>query len=330
VIFWLQEDLLSYMATSIRQRQSVASVNMATTEVCMEDAEAPQTSSPASENSRLLNTAEAPLGDLKESTRKEQAVAGLAVVSFAASITSILFASNPMVYVSGIIGATLSPYVAVQQRKITDIDALEETTSRMKEEVAQLEAENNKLEASVKQLQLSVSGLKATKDKLETLQSVQGKSIAELEKQLEESRKIAAMQKDSLSGDILNNIMTVVLAADDDGDMMLSDAEIDEVTKNLESLQGVDFNDAQLKKLIISKGRDIPGKCIEDAELRIIFPFDGFLSLLPVCFIQVSWTWSRPCWNQKVWKPLWRNLRKSTCRQNVHCQVLCKGEFTFF
>ena len=140
-----------------------------------------------------------------------------------------------------------------------DIDALEETTDRMKEEVAQLEAENVKLEASVKQLEASVTDLKTTKEKLDTLQSVQGQSIDELERQLAESRKILEMQKDSLSGDILSNIMTVVLAADDDGDMLLSDAEIDEVTKNIESLQGVDFNDAQLKKLIISKGRDIPG-----------------------------------------------------------------------
>jgi predicted nuclease with TOPRIM domain len=130
----------------------------------------------------------------------------------------------------------------------------------MKEEVAQLEAENTKLEESVKQMESSVSSLKATKQKLDTLQSVQGQSIDELETQLAESRKILDMQKASLSGDILSNIMTVVLAADDNGDMLLSDAEIEDVTKNIESLQGVDFNDAQLKKLIIGKGRDIPGE----------------------------------------------------------------------
>lgn len=54
--------------------------------------------------------------------------------------------------------------------------------------------------------------------------------------------------------------MTVVLAADDNGDMLLSDAEIDEVTKNIESLHGVDFDDAQLKQLIINSGRNIPGE----------------------------------------------------------------------
>jgi hypothetical protein len=71
------------------------------------------------EYSRLLGAVEEPLGDLPQSTRKEQAVAGLAVISFAASITSIIFTSNPVVYISGIIGAALSPYAAVQQRKIS-------------------------------------------------------------------------------------------------------------------------------------------------------------------------------------------------------------------
>jgi uncharacterized membrane protein YdbT with pleckstrin-like domain len=73
---------------------------------------------------------EQPLKDLPESTRKEQLVAGLAVLSFAASIASIIITSNPLVYISGIIGACLSPYAAVQQRKITDVDALAETNKR--------------------------------------------------------------------------------------------------------------------------------------------------------------------------------------------------------
>lgn len=164
--------------------------------------------------------------------------------------------------------------------------------------MSQLEAENTKLEASVKQLESSVSTLKATKEKLDAFQSVQGQTIDELERQLTESRKILEMQKDSLSGDILSNIMTVVLAADDDGDMLLSDAEIDEVTKNIEGLHGVDFNDAQLKKLIISKGRDIPG-----TSKPILFEQRFYLDLITdnlfvLSHSKGSWTWSKRCWNQ--------------------------------
>jgi hypothetical protein len=80
-----------------------------------------------------------------------------------------------------------------------------------------------------------------------------------LEKQLNESKAILATMKDDVAGDILQNIMTVVLGADDNGDMILSDEEIDEVVKNIESLHGIDLNDEELKKVIIGKGRDIPG-----------------------------------------------------------------------
>jgi hypothetical protein len=90
------------------------------------DVEAPGENTPLQ---RFANN-EQPLKDLPESTRKEQLVAGLAIVSFAASIASIIITSNPLVYISGIIGACLSPYAAVQQRKITDVDALAETNKR--------------------------------------------------------------------------------------------------------------------------------------------------------------------------------------------------------
>jgi glycerol-3-phosphate dehydrogenase len=98
-----------------------------------------------------------------------------------------------------------------------------------------------------------------TKKKLDTLKSLQGRSVDELEKQLNESKAILATMKDDVAGDILQNIMTVVLGADDNGDMILSDEEIDEVVKNIESLHGIDLNDEELKKVIIGKGRDIPG-----------------------------------------------------------------------
>jgi len=104
-----------------------------------------------------------------------------------------------------------------------------------------------------------LSSLLETKKKLDTLKSVEGQSLDELEKQLEESRSILKGMKDDLAGDVMQNIMTVVLAADDNGDMMLSDDEIDQVVKSLESLNGVDINDENARALIIAKGRDIPG-----------------------------------------------------------------------
>ncbi len=66
--------------------------------------------------------------------------------------------------------------------------------------------------------------------------------------------------KDDLAGDILQNLISVVLAADDNGDNLLSDTEIDEVTRNIESLQGIDLPNDKMKQLIIGKGRSITGE----------------------------------------------------------------------
>jgi uncharacterized coiled-coil protein SlyX len=102
--------------------------------------------------------------------------------------------------------------------------------------------------------------LKESKEKLDIIQSVQGQSLTELEKQLVESRNILGSMKDSLVGDILQNLMTVVLAADDNGDMILSDKEIDELVNNFESLQGMDFDNDMIKKVVNGKGRSVAGK----------------------------------------------------------------------
>ena len=49
-----------------------------------------------------------------------------------ASVLSMLVESNPLVYISGTIGAAISPYAAIQQQKITEVEALAETNDRGK------------------------------------------------------------------------------------------------------------------------------------------------------------------------------------------------------
>ena len=44
----------------------------------------------------------------------------------------MLIESNPLVYISGTIGAAIAPYAAIQQQKITQVDALAETNERGK------------------------------------------------------------------------------------------------------------------------------------------------------------------------------------------------------
>jgi hypothetical protein len=98
-----------------------------------------------------------PLRDMKENTLKERAVAGAAAVGFSTSIAAMLLEhNNPSVYVSGGIGCVVAPYAAIQQEKITQVEALKQTNERLTDEVQQLQDENVRLQAAAKDLESSV------------------------------------------------------------------------------------------------------------------------------------------------------------------------------
>lgn len=94
---------------------------------------------------------------------------------------------------------------------------------------------------------------------MDTLQSVQGASLDKLERQLQESRNIYNRMKSNLQGEILNNLIDIALACDEDQDMMLSDEEIDGAITRLESIHGIDVDNEGVRKAIIQNGRSLDG-----------------------------------------------------------------------
>ena len=99
-----------------------------------------------------------PLQEMKAESLKERAVAVTAGVSFLSSIAAIIFeaTAHPVVWVSGILGAILAPYAAMQQQKLTQVEALNQTNERMEQEVEQLAAENVRLSKQVQEMEESV------------------------------------------------------------------------------------------------------------------------------------------------------------------------------
>jgi hypothetical protein len=99
-----------------------------------------------------------PLQEMKVESLKERAVAVTAGVSFLSSLAALIFeaAAHPVVWVSGVLGAVLAPYAALQQQKLTQVEALHQTNRRMEQEVQQLEAENVRLSQQVREMEESV------------------------------------------------------------------------------------------------------------------------------------------------------------------------------
>jgi sensor histidine kinase YesM len=89
---------------------------------------------------------------------------GTGIVSFlettvTSSLLSLIFQASvayPSVYVSSILGIILAPYAVIQQNKLTQVEALDQTNDRLEKEVAQLDLENQRLRKQVQEIEETV------------------------------------------------------------------------------------------------------------------------------------------------------------------------------
>jgi cell division protein FtsB len=73
-------------------------------------------------------------------------------------LLTLIFQSalNPIVFLSGVLGILIAPAAALQQHKLTQVEALAQTNERLASEVDQLTAERGRLTASVNSMEESV------------------------------------------------------------------------------------------------------------------------------------------------------------------------------
>lgn len=103
----------------------------------------------------------------------------------------------------------------------------------------------------------SISRIQDTKDTLHEIRNTNVTSIRVLEGQLKESQLILSQMEENHRGDLVDNIFTVILALDKDGDFTLNDDEIDLITKKIEKIEGVEIDDELFRAKIIEYGRNL-------------------------------------------------------------------------
>lgn len=198
-----------------------------------------------------------PLQDMKAESLKEKAVAGLGVVGFLSSFASLFWGDYPSVYLSGLLGTLLSPYAALQQRKLTHVEALRQTNERFQEEVDQLTNENLRLSNASQQLSEAVMNLDAMQDTLAHMEDLQVKSLTQLEQQIAQTEQVLASIQTSTQAELLQNLVTVIATADADQDLLLSDDEIDKMIERLEGIHGVQLKEDLLRQTMVQHGRSV-------------------------------------------------------------------------
>jgi hypothetical protein len=216
------------------------------------------------------------LKPIKETTPMERLagiVAGIAIVT---SLAAIVIEQSAIVILAGLLSSAMGPYAYWQQTRLTDIKALQETHEAVQIEVDRLHSENERLNKTIGELSSTVERLEDVEQALDTISKTQGKSVAAFAEQVEKNKEILLSMKvgnicaysakrfpckdapnehksrnshyvvvisicpqANLKGTVMQNLLSVVMASDQDKDMLVDQEEVDTLIKRIEGIGGV-------------------------------------------------------------------------------------------
>mmetsp|Transcript_8396 Transcript_8396/g.11974 ORF Transcript_8396/g.11974 Transcript_8396/m.11974 type:complete len:256 (-) Transcript_8396:337-1104(-) len=201
---------------------------------------------------------------MPEWTTQEKLIAILAASTACTSVIAMIFVSSPLTFFCGIMGLTLPGYSVVQQQKITEGEALKDTSEDLEENLFKFQIENERLQEISVRLEDSVSGLQDMEEALTNIKEMEVNNIDALEDQLKDSQEILESMEGNLTGVIIQNIISVVLSCDTDGDFALGPEEIQNMILRIEKIHGIEINDELFTRKILDRGSGI------DAVMDII------------------------------------------------------------
>lgn len=192
--------------------------------------------------------------DIPHWTFAEIAISGLAAITVGVSIAAMVISYNPFVTIACVFGLLVPPFTALQERKMTDIKAMQENNETMERELVNLKHENNRLTGENKKLETSVDNLQDLTAVFGEIRVMKDASLDVLEKNLKESQKTLAKMEENKLAIVLDNIISIVSAADEDQNYILSDNELDVVITNIEKINKVQIDSVKVKKLVKDSG----------------------------------------------------------------------------
>jgi len=187
------------------------------------------------------------------------AIAGASVASAAAAM--ILQPVN-IVFAAGGLSCAIGPYAYWQQRRLTDVIALQETHKALAEQVERLGKENKRLHETVEELSETVDRLEDVEQALDVITQTQGQSIEAFEEQVQDNREILNKMQSNLKANVLQNLLQVVIRSDKDENMTIEEHEIGDLINRITGINGVEVNEERFRDAITSSGGSL--QCVMD------------------------------------------------------------------
>jgi len=202
-----------------------------------------------------------PLENIAQETAKERYVKwfslGTGVAAGVHMIISFIFGQNALQTVSNILAMTTTPICIVNEREMTNIEALKMVDETMKKENEDLLAENQKLKETLDGLKNSTAKFEDGLNALVFITKRQNFNVDDFEVQVEEQKVILARRKKQQESKLVNLFLSVVIKADKNEDYTLGPKEIDQMLQNLDMVPYLKVNKKLFREVIETKGGDL-------------------------------------------------------------------------
>lgn len=195
-----------------------------------------------------------PLKSLKEHTLMEKVTGAVASCAVGTSVAAMVIEQSAVVVVAGVLSSVIGPYAYWQQTRLTDIAALKETHEAIQREVDRLQAENERLHRNVKDLGDTVERLEDVEQALDVITQTQGQSVGAFADQVKENREILNQMQKNLKANVLQNLLSVIIRSDVDGDFNIDDDELDDLVGRIKRINGVELREDRFREAIKGSG----------------------------------------------------------------------------
>jgi len=172
-------------------------------------------------------------------------------------IGAVATAGATLVYAAGGVSLILAPYIVYQRKKLTDLEAVKATLDFMGDQTKEFEKNNENLKKQVNELGNTTDKLEEHERALDMITATQGQNIDMLEGQVKDNKKLAKQMEKNLTTIVLQNLLTVIINNDTDGDFKIDDDELPTMIEQLSQVNGVTLNAENFKSAVQSTGGDI-------------------------------------------------------------------------
>mmetsp|Transcript_39841 Transcript_39841/g.84916 ORF Transcript_39841/g.84916 Transcript_39841/m.84916 type:complete len:263 (-) Transcript_39841:311-1099(-) len=203
-----------------------------------------------------------PLRPIAGNTPMEMFAGGIAAASVASSAAAMILQPVNIVFAAGGLSCAIGPYAYWQQRRLTDVVALQETHKALTEQVERLGKQNERLHDTVNDLSDTVDRLEDVEQALDVITAQQGQSIEAFEEQVADNRDILSKMQSNLKANVLQNLLQVVIRSDRDENMTIEQHEIGELIDRIKGINGVEVNEPRFEEAITQSGGSL--QCVMD------------------------------------------------------------------